>query len=780
MVSAYEPDYEPEHSFTITYDDGETEEGMFYDSFWVNDENDQRPYEIISKVTKQKAPSPVEKPPAVHEPAADSRPAAVLKPVAELKCAPPAAPLLLRRPTQQNLTLPEPPPISPGVMSKFQEVMQNHTARSAAASQGSLGSSEEQKRPETPSVVKGVPVPGQRSQATPLAAPSGLGISRAPLATARKPKPIANFIPEWGAQQRPAQPSKQLFMKLQPPPSSSEAAAPAPEPVAAIASNSAPAAGVEPASASKREAATTPWPEAASAQAPDSQAAASVASTEVENPAAQLPENGVKEGSTRKGAAERAEELTPASVDNTAVPEPEDGAEQPHKRGRPSAEDNAEQRPPPAKRRRRLRKAGEQEAHKRDTDATADVHMEVRVKLCKLDGKLAMSKLAMSWLSDRKARPARGCYRAYRSLSSLSQVPVLAASRALLACSAAVGEEHCFWLHAYGAESQSYRLRQQDTQAEQGKPLQAATQPAAEAEIRATATHKKQPSQNGYGTLAADNDFLSKKKPINRQQSNGSTRKSGAQRMKKTALLPDHINGASDTHSADAQQRILSGAEASTSSPSAAYDARAAAQPPRSRAAAAHSKLGPQARASNAETPASQAPVAPPVEGPSPTAQGSQEPKPAQLRRDPSLGTPKSAEGRGRQLEAPNGSVQSPVQGSSPSMPATQSAKAAGNPQVTKLVTVLPSRLSPAYTPSLRPPSHTPGGSAGRAQRSTLVGGREAVTRILGSPAGASGRLSDDDETAEETKEDLEAARRRKAQDSIVARVCLELLSVLA
>lgn len=101
--------------------------------------------------------------------------------------------------------------------------------------------------------------------------------------------------------------------------------------------------------------------------------------------------------------------------------------------------------------------------------------------------------------------------------------------------------------------------------------------------------------------------------------------------------------------------------------------------------------------------------------------------------------------------------------------PGLQPAKAAAHPQVTKLITMLPSKLSPAYTPSVR---QTPGGSS--AKRSSFGGSHDAAGRILGTPDGpGSDAAAPHGEDAEEkSKEDLEVAKRRRAQESIMRKVC--------
>ncbi len=116
---------------------------------------------------------------------------------------------------------------------------------------------------------------------------------------------------------------------------------------------------------------------------------------------------------------------------------------------------------------------------------------------------------------------------------------------------------------------------------------------------------------------------------------------------------------------------------------------------------------------------------------------------------------------------APSSGVRTPVMGYSSS--GLLPAKAAVHPQVTKLVTTLPSKLSPAYTPTAK---QTPGNSS--AKRSSFAGSGDAASRFLGTPdgPGSDGGAAHDEDANEKPKEDLEVAKRRRAQESIMRKVC--------
>lgn len=269
---------------------------------------------------------------------------------------------------------------------------------------------------------------------------------------------------------------------------------------------------------------------------------------------------------------------------------------------------------------------------------------------------------------------------------------------------------------------------------------------------------------------------LSAESPLKEQQGGAGERPRAQKPVQAATTWPAVMNSSGTCSPAEMQQRLMSGGHASTSSPAVAFDARAAAQPPRrggktlvNRAAStsAPSKLGTRSARPTALSPATSASPSPVL---TPRSHLDQR-EPGADESNPWFDSPVIAGGREDQRQQAAANDVAVV--SSPSLPP---AKAAGHAQVTKLITMLPSRLSPAYTPSLKPPSRTPVRSA---KRSSFGVDRDPM---LASPASlqdspALKRNGDDGAEhagtpkQEQSKEELEAVRRRKGQDSIMRKV---------
>ena len=453
-VGSYEPNLQ--HPFTINYDDGDTEDGVFYEDYFLTDEDVKRPYNVIGEVEKpavmRKSASEAKehrsvapKEPALQsevtaeqnsaketaprvkatvnqqESAAARKVAPEVKAVIEHK--PPAqeplqmpAPAVAQkpapgktpgsRPSSAGFSTPTPQStlLTPGILSKFQQVMQKHTSGSArnATSPSTPDRAGSQRTPAPAAgLVLGTPVPGprgpmkQRSPAGPsrttsnavpaqehisaagvpvpnqgsppgvtaaaacTAMPTGVSTSLGPATQPRRPvSKLDSLIPDWQATRHTA------VVRAQPSPGHSPAVPKQAQQPAGDAQGVATQPGIREASVANGSASEVAG-SAASLQDPLRPGAASAAPSRLA--AASLPAHTAEKGSGVSKADAAAPALGTAAHD---VPE--------RKRGR--LPKDAESDTPPAKKRGRLRKVvdtGEQQQQQQQGNAADDAKIEV-------------------------------------------------------------------------------------------------------------------------------------------------------------------------------------------------------------------------------------------------------------------------------------------------------------------------------------------------------------------------------------------------------------------